>query len=201
MLLNEEKRDSPADGHRLRTLKTIAATFAVLGAVTVSGVVAFIYSGSIDVTATNPHWEITHRVLLEIREQSIKRQARDVKVPELDDPGKVHAGLRNFQEMCVICHGAPGIPKSQVHAGLYPQPPDLAKAAKDWTSAELYVITKHGIKMTGMPAWGPTHSDEELWSLVAFLKMFSTMPAAEYQGAAEYFERSGSTMQAHGSTH
>ena len=78
MLLNEEKWDSPADGHRLRTLKTIAATFAVLGAVTVSGVVAFIYSGSIDVTATNPHWEITHRVLLEIREQSIKRQARDV---------------------------------------------------------------------------------------------------------------------------
>ncbi len=64
-----------------------------------------------------------------------------------------------------------------------------------------HVITKQGIKMTGMPAWGPTHGEEELWSIVAFLKMFPTMPAAEYQAAAEYFEKSGASMPTHGSAH
>ena len=178
-----------------------AAAIALLFALAAGGAVGFIYSGAYDIGATTPHFELTRRAIRTAMEQSVKRRARDVNVPELDDPGKVHAGLRDFQEMCVICHGAPGGPRSQLHAGLYPQPPDLAKAAKDWTPAQLYVITKHGIKMSGMPAWGPTHSDEELWSMVAFLKMFPTMPATEYQAAVEYFEKSGAPMHSHGSAH
>ena len=178
-----------------------AALVALLLALAAAGVLVFVSSGAYDFGATSPHFDLTRQAIRSAMKQSVKRRARDVKVPELDDPGKVHAGLRNFHAMCVICHGAPGVPKSQVHAGLYPQPPDLAKAAKDWTPAELYVITKHGIKMTGMPAWGPTHGEEELWSIVAFLKMFPTMPAAEYQAAAEYFEKSGASMPTHGSAH
>ena len=197
MLLNEEKWDSPADGHRLRTLKTIAATFAVLGAVTVSGVVAFIYSGSIDVTATNPHWEITHRVLLEIREQSIKRQARDVKVPELDDPAMVHAGFQNFHSMCVTCHNAPGAAPTEISKGLYPEAPNLAQSVKTRTNAELYMIIKHGIKMSGMPAWEPSHRGDEIWSMVAFLRTLPNISDDEYQAAVEYYEAAGKGGMSH----
>ena len=49
------------------------------------------------------------------------------------------------------------------------------------------MIVKRGIKMSGMPAWEPTHSGEEIWALVAFLKLLPTMPTAEYQGAVEYY--------------
>jgi len=49
------------------------------------------------------------------------------------------------------------------------------------------VIIKRGIKMSGMPAWGPTHSEEELWALVAFLKLLPTMSTAQYRGAVEYY--------------
>ncbi|MHB8899042.1 MAG: c-type cytochrome [Thermoguttaceae bacterium] len=28
---------------------------------------------------------------------------------------------------------------------------------------------KHGIRMTPMPAFGPTHTDEEIWTIVAFI--------------------------------
>jgi hypothetical protein len=65
------------------------------------------------------------------------------------------------------------------------------------------LIIKRGIKDTGMPAWGPTHSEEELWELVAFLNIFPTMPDAEYRGAVEYYAKSGAggDNHRHGRTH
>ena len=165
----------------------IAAAVGLFFAVFAAGTLAFIYLGIYDVAATTPHFSVTHRVLRTVMERSVNRQARDVKVPELDDPEKVHTGFKNFHAMCVTCHGAPGTPPSEIGKGLYPEAPDLAEAAKNWTPAELYVIVKRGIKMSGMPAWEATHSGEELWALVAFLKVLPTMPAAEYQGAVEYY--------------
>jgi len=45
----------------------------------------------------------------------------------------------------------------------------------------LYWVVKNGIKMTGMPAFGPTHDEDELWTIVAFLKHMSNMQAKEYE--------------------
>ena len=175
----------------------IAAAIGAFFIVAAAGAVAFIYSGFYDIAATTPHSDLTWRVLRTAMEQSVKRQARNVKVPELDDPEKVHMGFKYFNEMCVVCHGAPGASPSQLSKGLYPEAPDLAKAARAWTPAELYVIIKGGIKMSGMPAWSPTHSGEELWGIVAFLKTLPTMPATEYQGAVEYYKKSaaGKSME------
>ena len=168
----------------------IAAAAGLSLAIVAAGALAFIYSGVYDISATTPHFGVTHRILRTVMEQSVKRQARDVKVPELDDPEKVHSGFRSFDAMCVTCHGAPGAPASDINKGLYPKAPDLAQTANNWTPAELYVIVKRGIKMSGMPAWEPTHSGEQLWELVAFLKVLPAMPAAEYQGAVKYVAES-----------
>lgn len=170
----------------------VAAALGVFIAVATTGIAAFVYSGAYDVAATTPHFESTHRVLRTMKEQSIKRQARNVEVPQLDDPQKVHAGLKSFQEMCVVCHGAPGEPATQISKGLYPKPPDLAQAASAWTPAEQFVIIRRGLKMTGMPAWGPTHSDEQIWEIVAFLRLFPSMPAAEYREAVAFYETKAS---------
>lgn len=35
--------------------------------------------------------------------------------------------------------------------------------------------------MTGMPAWGPTHSDEKIWAMVAFLQKLPDMTAEHYK--------------------
>ena len=164
----------------------IAAAAGLSIAIVAAGALAFIYSGVYDISATTPHFGVTHKILRTVMERSVKRQAREVTVPELDDPEKVHKGFRSFNAMCVTCHGAPGAPASDINKGLYPKAPDLAQAAKGWTPAELYVIVKRGIKMSGMPAWEPTHSGDQLWELVAFLKVLPTMPAAEYQDAAKY---------------
>lgn len=97
----------------------IAAAIVVFVALPTTGALVFIYSGVYDIAATTPHFTVTHRVVRTVMEQSIKRQARDVKVTELDDPEKVHAGFKNFHAMCVTCHGAPGSPVSEIGKGLY----------------------------------------------------------------------------------
>ncbi len=43
-------------------------------------------------------------------------------------------------------------------AGMYPEPPILAKVKRD-NPAETFWIITHGFKMSGMPAWGLTHED------------------------------------------
>ena len=83
--------------------------------------------------------------------------------------------------MCAQCHGAPGRAPDAVAKGLNPEPPDFAQNADQWSPAELFWITRNGIKMTGMPAWGATHADEELWAVVAFLMELPRLDARTYR--------------------
>jgi mono/diheme cytochrome c family protein len=152
----------------------IAALLAALGAG------AVISAGVYDVAATAPHWRVTTWLLETARIRSIKAQAAGIPVPHgLDDPAKVLIGVGHYAAHCAVCHGAPGVPKGDIGRGLSPPPPDLAKAAPLYSPAELFWIVKHGIKMTGMPAWSD-HSDEELWATVAFLEKLPGMSEQDY---------------------
>lgn len=161
-------------------MRSFFASLAVLILLMVIGGLGFIYSGAYDIAATDPHWPIVHWGLEQVRVASIKAHAKGIFAPaELDDPAKVLAGTEHFAAHCAVCHGAPGVPKGDIAHGLYPQPPDLAQAAKRYSPAELFWILKHGIKMSGMPAWSD-HSDDELWATVAFLEKLPTMTEQDY---------------------
>jgi len=75
--------------------------------------------------------------------------------------------------------------KSEIGEGLNPPPPDLAASVSDLSPQEIFWILKYGIKMTGMPAFGPTHDDEKLWDLTAFVKRLPTMTPDQYRAMAE----------------
>ena len=62
----------------------------------------------------------------------------------------------------------------------HPRAPELRRKS-DLTPAEQFWVVKHGVKMTGMPAWGVTHSDELLWDVVAFLRKLPELTADQYQ--------------------
>jgi len=88
--------------------------------------------------------------------------------------------------MCRLCHGAPGYAQTQVAKGLYPKPPEYkSKNVQRWRDAELYWIIDNGIKMTGMPAFGPTHSKDELWGVVTFVRHLPNLNPKEYQAMVE----------------
>jgi cytochrome c553 len=158
---------------------TIAGVAAAIVLAVIAGV-AVVYSGAYYVGADQPHWSVTVWLLNEARIRSIRSHAAGITVPPgLDDRAKILVGVTHFAEHCVVCHGAPGVPPDDIGKGLYPRPPDLAGAARFYTPSELFWIIKHGIKMSGMPAWAD-HSDEELWATVAFLEELTELSAQDY---------------------
>lgn len=160
--------------------RTILVTVIVAYGVIILGGVAFIYSGAYDIGSDAPHWGLTHQVFETARVRSIKAHAAGITPPAgLDDQTKILVGIEHFAAHCAICHGAPGVPKGEIAEGLYPQPPDLPVTSKRYTAPELFWIVKHGIKMTGMPAWGD-HSDDELWATVAFIEKLPGMTEQDY---------------------
>lgn len=161
-------------------MRTILAVTIVPVLLVVLGGAAFLYSGAYDVAATTPHWQITQWALETARVRSVRAHAAAIADPSgLDDEAKLIMGTDHFAAHCAVCHGAPGVRKGDIAKGLYPEPPNLAGAAKLYRPAELFWILKHGIKMTGMPAWSD-HTDEELWATVAFLEKLPTMSEQDY---------------------
>jgi mono/diheme cytochrome c family protein/ketosteroid isomerase-like protein len=148
--------------------------------------------GGYNIAATEPHWKVTEALLELIRERSIHQRSADIKVPNLNDQAMILSGASNYDAMCATCHLAPGIEDSELHAGLYPQPPKLFDPEHErHDPAAIFWVIKNGIKMTGMPAWGPTHDDEAIWSMVAFLQKLPDLDAASYRQLVDEAKRSG----------
>ena len=154
---------------------------AVAANVALVAILGFAYSGLYDVSATTPHSGAVSWLLSTTSHASVERRSQGIDVPELDDIALALAGINDFDSMCVGCHGAPGKEPEAIGKGLNPAAPDLAESAMEMQPAELFWVTKNGIKMTGMPAWGNTHSDDELWPLVALITRLPNLDADAYQ--------------------
>ena len=161
----------------------ILTTVVLLIVVGLAGGLAVLYSGLFNVAASEPNLALEEWVLSTAMEHSVRRRAKDVSVPaSLEDEARVQAGFVAYEDMCAGCHGAPGVEPDLVGQGLNPSPPKLEHAAHEWSPGELFWITRHGVRMTGMPAFGPTHEDAELWDLVAFLGRLPQISADDYRG-------------------
>jgi mono/diheme cytochrome c family protein len=154
-------------------------TLAAIVAVLVLGGVLFVYSGVYDIGADEPHWPATHGLISTLRDRSIAVRSGDLQVPNLSDATLISKGAGQYAAMCVGCHLAPGKENSEIRPGLYPQPPNLAQVRIAPRVA--FWAIKHGIKMSAMPAWGATHDDSTIWSMVAFLEKLPDLNAAQYK--------------------
>ena len=168
--------------------------------VSLAGATLFIVSGVYNIGADEPHWPLTHRTIEALRDRSIDARAKALAVPPLDDPALVLKGAGEYVAMCTGCHLAPGMDDSEMRQGLYPQPPDLSKMRVAPETA--FWVIKHGIKMTAMPAWGQTHDDATIWSMVAFLKKLPDLSPEAYRDlAAEASADDGHDDHHHGHHH
>ena len=181
---------------------TVAAALAIF-VVLLAGVgLIYIYAGAYNVAATDPHLGAVYRVLNTTQVQSVRAHAEELNEPLPSDSAALQTGFHHFEEMCVTCHGAPGVSPSEIGKGLNPEPPELSEMVERYSPGELYWIVKNGLKMTGMPAFGPTHSEEELRGMVAFLQQLPGLTPEEYQamkGAPE--SEAGAHGQAGGQQH
>jgi mono/diheme cytochrome c family protein len=146
--------------------------------------IVYVSTGAYNVAADVPHWTLTQSVLDKVRTRSIRRRSADIEVPALDDIALVTSGAGNYDAMCAGCHLKPGVESTEMSRGLYPAPPSLAERPLENPAAAFWVI-KHGIKMTGMPAWGKSMDDRYVWGLVGFLNELPGMTADRYRELVE----------------
>ncbi len=164
----------------MRFFAGVVVTIAVL---IITGLI-IIYSGWYNVSAANKEPGFSRWILNTTMDNSVEKHAGDISVPDLNSPAKIKEGFAHYNAMCKECHGAPGSEETELAKGLNPKAPNLMHSAKDMPAEELFWVTKNGIKMTGMPAWGVTHSDDKIWAMVAFIEHLPGMTGSEYDSLA-----------------
>jgi mono/diheme cytochrome c family protein len=156
--------------------------FLLLASLIIGAVAFFVGSGRYNVAAIEPHWNVTTWLMVEIRDRSIAFHSKGIQPPALKNMELVPKGFTEYHAMCRLCHGAPGESLLEFAQGLSPKAPILAShAVQARGDHELYWIVKNGIKMTGMPAFGPTHDEEEVWSIISFLRQLGNLTPEKYE--------------------
>jgi len=137
-------------------------------------------AGVVDFSAAQPPGRFEQRLATFALNRSIARHASRVANPLAHSPAAVAVGLSLFRTHCVVCHGAPGVDPSEGGASLNPPAIGLTLARVQARSdGELKWIVSNGIRMTGMPAFGASKSEEEIWQLVAALRRLPRLTDAE----------------------
>lgn len=154
-----------------------------------------VFGGVYNVGATDKHTAPMEWVFRKTMESSVRNHAKHIKVPNninLQDKKLARKFYGAYTKACQSCHGAPGR-KPDPWMYIYPAAPNLMDIAVvgKWTDAELFWIIKNGIKDTGMPALGPTHGDEEMWGVTAFVKQLPNTFPEEYIMMKKWFKENG----------
>ena len=164
----------------------MAKFLALIGLIgVVVGVVAagYFFGGFYSVAATVDDPAPVKWALIRVRQASIDRQATETPPGSLETPAQIQAGARAYATRgCTNCHGGPGVEWAKWSEGLRPDPPDLKEVVNDRTPAQLFWVIKNGINMTGMPSFALAGAkDEDIWSIVAFLKKLPVVSEADYK--------------------
>jgi cytochrome c553 len=146
---------------------------------------AFAWSGLFQIAASSGHWKVTEWFLHWVMRNSVKTYS-SFQTPDTvtTDQGLVSAA-GHFRQSCAVCHGAPGVRPSPVMQKAMPPAPNLSVNARQWTDRQLFWILEHGVKYSGMPAWGAKDRPDEVRRMVAFVRRLPTMSAAEYRTLVE----------------
>lgn len=110
---------------------------------------------------------------------TLRRQAPSQANPVPLTSANLVAGAALYGQHCSICHGtaAGDSSPSPIAKGEYPAPPQLATdGVEDDPEGVTYWKIKHGIRLTGMPAWGSSLTDQQIWTLALFLKHMDKLP-------------------------
>lgn len=142
------------------------------------GAIIVAYTGAYNVAATEDHTAFGRWTFETTMHNSVESRAEGIEIPP--SVGDVVAGAAEYKAMCEHCHAGPGTERAEWAQGMLPQPPHLTEHAAEWAPNQIFWLVKHGIKMTGMPAFGPSHDDQTLWNIAAFVKRLPGMTAQDY---------------------
>ncbi len=109
---------------------------------------------------------------------TLQREALQMPNPAAFNDENLIAGIKLYAVNCAVCHGASDGKASNIAQGLYQHAPQLAKhGVTDDPEGKIYWFVKHGVRLTGMPAYTSTLTDQQIWQVVLFLKHMDGLTA------------------------
>ncbi|KXS31190.1 MAG: Cytochrome C class I protein [Candidatus Gallionella acididurans] len=160
-------------------LKGVAWGITLTIAIALISVYALLHSGMIPANADTKPGGLELWMAGTSLDATLDRYAPKERNPVALTDQNLLEGVRLFRENCAVCHGsAKGTNSpSPIAKGEYPRPPQLATdGVEDDPEGHSFWKIKHGIRLTGMPSFGYTLKDEQIWTLALFLKHMDKLP-------------------------
>lgn len=123
-----------------------------------------------------------------VRRLAVPRDVRGRPNPLATSTNAMVEGRNHYARYCAICHANDGSGDTPMGKGLFPRAPDMRRApTQDLSDGELFYIIEHGVRFTGMAAWGDgSQPGEELgWKLVRFIRQLPTLTPEELEKMEE----------------
>lgn len=148
--------------------------FLVALLVVLGGAWAYLQYGHLSVATADSPLPFEKRI---VRVPMKARIAREIEQPTVQaDETSMAAGATIYAENCAACHGVPGkdVPFAK---NMFPTAPQLWKSHRagvvgvsDDEAGETYWKVKNGIRLSGMPSFKNTLSEQEMWQVTMLLK-------------------------------
>ncbi len=178
----------------LRAFLLIVGVAAVFGGVAAYAIVSRGLSTRVAPTALEESLALTMRRL------ATPRAMRAAANPVEPSPEVVEEALAHFADHCATCHANDGSGDTELGRSFYPPAPDMrATRTQSLSDGELFSIIEHGVRLTGMPAWGngTPEGEQGSWGLVHFIRrlpqltpeQLAQMEALNPRSAAEFREQ------------
>lgn len=157
-----------------RFLLGVLVTLIVLGL----GAYVYLKMGFLNTRADAGPSGLETRLAMSFLDASVGRNAPDRRSPVEASEANLSGGMKLYRTNCSRCHGAPEHPEKKFGHPFYPPAPNFLDEAPDMPENQNFYIIKHGIRWTGMPAWGSALSDSEIWEITTFLSHMNKLPPA-----------------------
>ncbi len=145
------------------------------------GVFCYFWLGFAPTATYAQPWPFEQKIAMHaLHARADKEAPKDTAIPVND--ANYAAGATVYADNCAVCHGLPNQPRTAIAAGMYPRPPQLFKGTgvTDDPAGETYWKVKNGVRLTGMPAFRDTLSDQQMWQVSILLANADKLPAATH---------------------
>jgi mono/diheme cytochrome c family protein len=172
-------------------LKGVLATLVIVAVVGALGTVIFIKTTGLSARATPGAVETA--VARRLRGLAVPSNYSRLTSPVLLNEESMRDGMAHFADHCAQCHGNDGSGDTTMGNGMFPPAPDMRESpTQSLSDGELFYIIEHGIRFTGMPAWGTgtLEGEEASWHLVSFIRHLPKLTPEELEEMAAMNPRS-----------
>lgn len=152
-------------------IKGALVTLVILAVAGLVGTAVFLKATGLSARATPGRIETS--LARGLRAWSIPAEYGDLTNPVLGNDESVRDGMAHFADHCATCHANDGSGDTEVGKGMFPPAPDMrGSGTQELSDGTLFYIIEHGIRFTGMPAWGTgtLEGEESSWHLVNFIR-------------------------------